>query len=1221
MTLLQLHGAAPQKQPKNTPIFFSKVFTGLFTNRAALHTPSDVLTERYYGGRPDALLAGKNVELTNRLTLARRPGLTLFSSAVYPTAPLSAYSFHLTDGTIQVIVDCGTTGQLQVTSVDNAIGDHTVYHGSFGSGANSNGFVGMTFVVSGFTNNQNNGQYICTGSTSTTLTLDNDQGLAETASATAISAGAVYFDQQSAGNKTLLFSKLPGAGQTLFQAVGGVLYAGDGVSTWKYTPLNPDGKVWNWGITPPSVQPSVTITASSSAATQWQANTYWSTMGLLIDSNNNIQQLISVNAKGNNTTQFGVTGDGEPAWNQTPGGTTTDGTITWTNRGPIVLWTANTLYNNATVGGTLVNPCIVYDPVTKACYIVANPGNASGTSGGSYPSFKPGIGQATYDGTVKWFYLGSLKVPPVWQKNKSYPALGSVSNDDSVSGIAEPVGLANGLPTNQTVFWQTSNGGTSSGSVVAPKWSTIVGTQTYDGDMIWLNLGSKTRTNLTQYTAWSKNGQVFSAIVDSNGNYQVCTTSGTSGSSTPVFAVGYGQTTTDGTVVWTCVGPSTTWTPLTKWFLPKPGFSPPSSSSPFGGAAIVDTNNNVEFIVDSGLGGSVTPTWNTTTGGYTADGGTPLSLTQVTVTGATTTYTGTITGGGSNAFVGRQFLIAGFVNSGNNILITVTASTATTLVCDTTSQVNETHAGTATQGAIWYNSAPLSQNSITWTKGHVYAYSFKARALDDFFSTPLNNALPVPPGLSNALPAPTGAKTNTVSSTSPVFTITGANSTGAVNTIRGMGSTDPQVDTIVIWRDPDGGGASNMFELTEIPAPPPLGGVAQPWVFDDFLPDTPTTQFPGLNSLIPAPINGVNNPPPKGFQPMAFNFQRIWGAVGSDVFFSGGPDIEVGNPNECFLISDSLPFLSKVVRLIRMSQGLLTFTTNSIEMIQGGPATASFYSINLVPAIGLQSYNAADQIGGEIYFFGSDNQVRVISPSLNFAAIGFALEDQFANLPISGVSDATWIPGNIYVAAHQANTDNAIFVADGSTGWYRLNPRTVFGIQGTEPTWSPFAAITNGCKMVQSIEVSPGVKKLLVGPNGSGSILMRDLAVFTDNGVNYADCYFVMGNLILCTAGQIALLDFIEADFSGVSYKPTVSYLLNEISGSFSSFVQNPVFDPPSIYGTTITPGSYSPNRFYFAGDGRLARARHFQLKVDFGSAAVQNEIFNLTVYGRLYIE
>src|ERR1700676_4077015 len=74
-----------------------------------------------------------------------------------------------------------------------------------------------------------------------------------------------------------------------------------------------------------------------------------------------------------------------------------------------------------------------------------------------------------------------------------------------------------------------------------------------------------------------------------------------------------------------------------------------------------------------------------------------LTLTQVTVSGTTATYLGTITGGGSNALAGQTYLISGFTNAGNNVSsFLVTSSTATTLVGAFTTQVNETHAATAT---------------------------------------------------------------------------------------------------------------------------------------------------------------------------------------------------------------------------------------------------------------------------------------------------------------------------------------------------------------------------------------------------------------------------------------------------------------------------------------------------------------------------------------------
>jgi hypothetical protein len=358
---------------------------------------------------------------------------------------------------------------------------------------------------------------------------------------------------------------------------------------------------------------------------------------------------------------------------------------------------------------------------------------------------------------------------------------------------------------------------------------------------------------------------------------------------------------------------------------------------------------------------------------------------------------------------------------------------------------------------------------------------------------------------------------------------------------------------------------------------------------------------------------------------MAFNFQRIWGSVGSNVFFSGGPDtlaLGAGNPNSSFNAADVLPFLATVVRLVKTPQGLVTFLTDSIEIIAGGPATGSFFSVTLAPGVGLGNYNGLDVYMGEIFFFSADNQLMLLSPSLNASTFGFALGDQFANQPSSGISDAIWNPATAYVAVLQSGVDNALFVGDGATGWYRCNPHQVPGAgQGPQPVWSPFASITGGARMLYTTEVLPGIKKLLVGsPVSCQPILERSLTTFTDNGTPY-DAFFVMGSIMLCHPGELALLKFIEADFNGVSYQPTISYLLNEISGAFTPFTKAPQFDPPSLYGTTITPLSYSPNRYYFLGNASLARARHMQIKVDLGTTSVGNEIFNITICGRIMIE
>jgi len=78
-----------------------------------------------------------------------------------------------------------TTGTaLALTKAANASSGTTVYTGTI-TGGGANAFAGYTFTVSGFDNNANNGTFICTASTTTTLTLSNANGVLDTHSATA----------------------------------------------------------------------------------------------------------------------------------------------------------------------------------------------------------------------------------------------------------------------------------------------------------------------------------------------------------------------------------------------------------------------------------------------------------------------------------------------------------------------------------------------------------------------------------------------------------------------------------------------------------------------------------------------------------------------------------------------------------------------------------------------------------------------------------------------------------------------------------------------------------------------------------------------------------------------------------------------------------------------------------------------------------------------------
>lgn len=1241
-SLLEQHGASPQKQPRYAAIFIDQTFTGIYTQRNVLHDPSDLATRRFYGGRPDALIAGSNIELTNNLTLKRRPGLIPFSAAIYPTPPLRAFSFELTNGTIQVIVDTGDSPDFAISSVQEVSGVAYYFFANPQSCAANNAYLGLIFQVTGFDQGNNNGSFVCVGSTSAYLILANSSATADVAAASAITAGGVFVDVQAtkttltgnltltsvassingsavyqgvitggAGNayaglvfdvsgfqvtnqipynngfylctastsssltlnnanavasssgvnitaasltKLLLFAKSPGAGQTGFVSVAGTLYMGDGIDTRKYTPGNPNGLVWNYSIAPPTAQPSVTITESAAAAVLWQANTVFSTMGLLVE--NNRMEFLTAITVNNAPAQFGNTGNGQPNWTDpsVAGTITIDNGVTWYSFGQILQWQPNHAYPPRAT---------IYDPTSGGLYTNGSgpTGGSSFTSGGTKPSFHnipvDNNGNLTTfgDGNGLWVANG---FPLLWQASTVYKAWWEHPKAYAVEPVL-PTNANTSATTIQPIYFQIANpcgsfpgfigacanSGTSGSSYTPWATATTTGQVTTDNQLTWVDIGSSVWAAGTNYFAWTPGSTTFNAILDPNGNLQVCIVNHTSGATQPTWGTNYGATNTGANAGdWVCVGPAgPAWATNQTWFLPTNGFAPPTPSQQFGGSTVVVGTFELTSV-QSGTSGVSAPS---------------------------------------------------------------TAGGVGTYVTDNTIK--------------WFIEATATTNSLAWKTGHVYAYSFEARPVDYPYNYPLSDTVDggagAPPGYPNPLGLPTGSETGGISTASPVFTITGAN-TGAVNTISGLGSTDPQVDTIVIWRDADGGGPDNMFFLTAIPAPPPINGTAQPWSFQDFLPDVASTingvQYPGLNELIPAPIDDENNPPPTNFIQQVYNFQRIWGASGQTVPWSGGPDIVTGNPNEAYNPSDEFPYLAGVTRVIKNSQGLVVFLTDSVEFIGGGPATSSFYQVTLAPGIGMNSYNSADIYAGEIFFISSDSQLKSINPSLQLSNLGFPIGDQIALLN----SSAT------YVAIQQAGIDNAIYLADGSTGWWRCNPHQVpGGSNGPEPIWSPFATITNGAQMVESVEVSPGQKRLLVGGTTCNTqILERNLNVFTDNGTAY-DAFFVVGSIVLVHPGQLALLKFFEGDFS-LGSSPQISYLLNEISGQFTEMV-NPVFDPPSIYGVGSgpygVPTSYNPQRWYFASTGNLARCRHLQLRVDFGATPNGDEIFDFTLFGRLIVE
>jgi Ice-binding-like len=142
-------------------------------------------------------------------------------------------------------------------------------------------------------------------------------------------------------------------------------------------------------------------------------------------------------------------------------------------------------------------------------------------------------------------------------------------------------------------------------------------------------------------------------------------------------------------------------------------------------------------------------------------GGTPVSLTLTSVaplqygTGSQyppqnyggAVYTGTITGGANNAFVGYQFTVTGFLdgvtganpNGYNNGVFNCTASTATTLTLSNGAAISETHAGTAAYVAPM---TQLSNGALVGSEAHyMVEYALTAPGSAGSFNPGFSNPL------------------------------------------------------------------------------------------------------------------------------------------------------------------------------------------------------------------------------------------------------------------------------------------------------------------------------------------------------------------------------------------------------------------------------------------------------------------------------------------------
>ena len=422
----------------------------------------------------------------------------------------------------------------------------------------------------------------------------------------------------------------------------------------------------------------------------------------------------------------------------------------------------------------------------------------------------------------------------------------------------------------------------------------------------------------------------------------------------------------------------------------------------------------------------------------------------------------------------------------------------------------------------------------------------------------------------------TGQPSN-VSPVSPSTAIF-ANNLGVSYLLSGSGSTDPQVNQIALYRNVDGG----AFWYQEAVFPNPPGGGT--WTFVD------TIQDINLSSIF-APIGLLNSPPPAGAINPIWHQSRMWVSVGSLLYYSAGPDnasllniVQNGVIAESFAYANVIPLDKPIVRSFSTSAGLIVETTSDIWLVPGTDLT-SFNPVKVLVGHGCLSYNASCMDGGTIWVYTSDRQFLSASSSAGSLEIGF---------PIGDLIQANINPANAYVVRHiSGSVDNAVFLGDGATGWFRLNPNQIgASVSGEQsPVWSPFAVITGGAQALGSIETSPGVHQLLVGTPGVGGGSILSLGQLAGTGAN-SGAGVAWSNPNSVTLGNSATPASVElntqvvfstndveggATGSGTSVSTgSVTTGVNNELGITAIFGTNSVVEPGTAGGTLTHGGSWT---------------------------------------------
>lgn len=1206
---LGLAGGQPQAQTRFAPIYTGRWSSGIWTNRSPLRDAATTrLVEKFYGAAGDALIAGSNIEITNRLTLARRPGNPVFDANSYSSVD-RFYDFRIFNATSE---------QIDVM-VDQAGALYSLYAGVKSLVWTKQSGAGQSYMQS-----VGNSLYWGDGASNKKWLQSLTQWTKDTVWNTAGSPFYSTFFIDPNGN----IQQLTGTVITVVD----VQVTSNVLTITANTPLT-DVLSAGCEVTFPNGMAASFLDGTTVTITAVSGSTFTAALGHANYGPTAESNIVANEITGTSTPE---SGNSVPTWNTVipssgnnyQGGLTNDGTAQWTNRGnpvenwgiangtkpvkPVVgssrtAWTKNTYYS---IAGAIIDSNGNLQQVTTP-----------GISGVGTPSWATVVGNSTTDGSVVWKMIQTA-ASLVWQPHIQYAAgsflIGNASGTNclfqlapftqpSISGnvSAYLYNAPHSGPVGQFILTYPTSTGSSLANTTTENSLSFTGA---DGPtpLAWniVNGAGETTGSNTPFPAFSSNYQLiilgsFTIPVAGQYNFQINHHDGM------IWGIGNGAQLVSGT-----------------------------NSNPIGQTQTANMGYPIFGGTNRGLeGGGI---WNDT---FTVNFPT-AGVYSYEIDYAFWYHSGQVL----NVLANSQVIASGAPESGTTEPIWPAWSTSFAPsypnITESSGQfvwnnigpvsdfqwqakVGFTLPDTTIIDPAGYQQAPY-ESGVTGTTAPTFATGLNQLTADN------PNLIWINQGIASAPPVGTvstfnggwsygvalvNTLDNTVSNMTPLSAPTG-NFIGAAGVTLAPGDglpplnkIDPQADFVAIFRTTDGQSTPFLIPGQFTTYTIPLSD----YLVNGYTDTTPDTE---LNNLISGAINGENTPPAIGAQNLAFHLNRIWYSIGNTVYWTSGSDTPVGNGvnGTSPLNFDSFPSIVK--RIVPTAVGAIIFTVSDVYVIQGSGTTSSPIQsgIPIMEGVGLLSYNALDINGSIIGFFTTDRQFCILDPSAGNSYAGFPIGDQFRL--DNGTPGQNWNPANVYVTWHVEGEDQGWYVSDGTYGWFRLIP-TPAPEQGY--TWSPFATIVGGVKAVQSIEVTPGVHKLLLGPLTSGPILNRSLETFQDNGQNYL-ANGVIGSAVLAQPGQVATVSFITTESVRVGTPLTLGVIFDEALPYYTGpFAILKVWesDPPGLKASK----SFYPQRFYLSEGHDEAACRHMQIMVQWAAENQPNELTSLTVFGAYFQE